>query len=928
MRKRYFNRKRSGALILSVTMALSLPAGSLGASAQTLPEGGLCEHHTEHDAECGYQPEQREAACVHEHDASCYEADPTASPSDASRLNCKHQCDNDCGTVVTDPGKACGYVCQVCQEEGQEAQAGQEKLPAGEASTASPSDAQREDEDENLKRGRIVSWEWVGREDGKESGKLVLHVLEGKKLSLEDVLAQLPEQILAKIKPYETEDGEETASPAVARRARAAKLVLAEEEEEVTFDGLQWQSDSFPEEGAGNGQYVFRADLPEGYSLTGSAKALSMVVEIRVGGKASIGDVAYDTMADAFNAAQAGDVIVMQADAAEDLRLGTNPVSDVNAPAVQNLIDIPDDLTLDLNGHTFTGESSYPLGLYQVSGFTITDSAFLENGAADEEAGETELGSGAEDTAEAVQGQIQGDNGKTSAIYAKDTDGLVIEAGIIGGLKRGLELAGTECTITGGEIEGSSYGVYVGTGSQLSVEDGTFKGGNGGNDRAALFVAKNSESVTLRGGTYEGGAAAVRAIGTRTVADLLADGYGYLDEQDEVITDQNILFGNVIEEKVTVGESDIEIIPGEVVVDLSTDTVTYGYSRQPVFTASAAGAEGFKWYEETAAGNVLAGEGDTYTFPTGRNAGTYTFYCEAVVNGETKTSEKLTITVEKAETSINNRGYELAYEYTGDPVPDPADSFAATSNMPLTFTWYDEAGEEMDKAPEAAGTYTLAVRAEETDNYLGAEEEFTVIILEAGEEPGGSGGGSGSGGSGGSSGGSSGGGGGSSSGGASPSAGPAADPGVTSPDSQKGYVNTVKGILTGNPGEGYSHWVSDLIGWKLYYPNGTYAAGTISTTEAGQTIETVKWEKVNGTWWAFGADGYTESGWILDQGSWYWQDANAGMLTGWQVIAGKWYYFDTTGINRPTGAMYHGEYTPDGYWVAADGAWDGREKQR
>ena len=90
MRKRYFNKKRSGALLLSMTMALTLPGGSLGASAQTLAEGGLCEHHPEHTAECGYRPEQTETACVHEHDDSCYEADSAASPSDARRLDCKH----------------------------------------------------------------------------------------------------------------------------------------------------------------------------------------------------------------------------------------------------------------------------------------------------------------------------------------------------------------------------------------------------------------------------------------------------------------------------------------------------------------------------------------------------------------------------------------------------------------------------------------------------------------------------------------------------------------------------------------------------------------------------------------------------------------------------------------------------------------------
>lgn len=64
------------------------------------------------------------------------------------------------------------------------------------------------------------------------------------------------------------------------------------------------------------------------------------------------------------------------------------------------------------------------------------------------------------------------------------------------------------------------------------------------------------------------------------------------------------------------------------------------------------------------------------------------------------------------------------------------------------------------------------------------------------------------------------------------------------------------------------------------------------------------------------------------------------MLTGWQYINDKWYYLtpsaaqpswiqDTqTGkwvysnvLPHPYGSMYVNEYTPDGYFVGADGAW-------
>ena len=42
------------------------------------------------------------------------------------------------------------------------------------------------------------------------------------------------------------------------------------------------------------------------------------------------------------------------------------------------------------------------------------------------------------------------------------------------------------------------------------------------------------------------------------------------------------------------------------------------------------------------------------------------------------------------------------------------------------------------------------------------------------------------------------------------------------------------------------------------------------------------WEKVNGRWWAFGAEGYLSTGWIYDtlhQG-WFYMDENQSKLTG------------------------------------------------
>ena len=65
-----------------------------------------------------------------------------------------------------------------------------------------------------------------------------------------------------------------------------------------------------------------------------------------------------------------------------------------------------------------------------------------------------------------------------------------------------------------------------------------------------------------------------------------------------------------------------------------------------------------------------------------------------------------------------------------------------------------------------------------------------------------------------------------------------------------------------------------------------------------------------------GRETYPASQWMEIGGRWYYFDAQGYMATGWVNVNGVYYYLDTT-----SGAMYASRYTPDGYWVDADGAW-------
>lgn len=249
--------RRLLSLALSMAMVLSvLPMPSIAAEGD-----GLCEHHCEHTAGCGYVAavEGHDCGhvcgeecytvttdCQHVHDESCYsdgvlpaegeEKEPdkcTHACSEESgcvtKVNaCVHTAHDGCGYVEAVAGSPCTYQCDLC-------------------TGASEPELLLEDT-------VLTDWEWVDPDEWlDETGSFAMPgVTEDYPAYFEDVVEYLPTQITALI------DGVE-----------------------VTLDLGVWECDDYPmETGTSQGEFVFTATLPEGYVLADGSNTLPLPVTV------------------------------------------------------------------------------------------------------------------------------------------------------------------------------------------------------------------------------------------------------------------------------------------------------------------------------------------------------------------------------------------------------------------------------------------------------------------------------------------------------------------------------------------------------------------------------------------------------------------------------------------------------------------------
>ncbi|MDD6057387.1 MAG: DUF6273 domain-containing protein [Clostridiales bacterium] len=102
---------RSGKRWLALLMSLCLIGTMIPVTARaenSSPDTRLCEHHTEHTEDCGYEAPASGHECEHEHDDECgYAAGHT----------CEHVHTSECGYVESSEGSPCTFVCDICGNE-------------------------------------------------------------------------------------------------------------------------------------------------------------------------------------------------------------------------------------------------------------------------------------------------------------------------------------------------------------------------------------------------------------------------------------------------------------------------------------------------------------------------------------------------------------------------------------------------------------------------------------------------------------------------------------------------------------------------------------------------------------------------------------------------------------------------------------------
>lgn len=105
-----------GILLAAAVIFQTMPFDGTAVSASGGGQNGLCEHHTEHTADCGYREAEPGHDCTHAHTEECYRTVEGEDGSATKELGCHHAHDESCGYREAAEGSPCSFVCEICNE--------------------------------------------------------------------------------------------------------------------------------------------------------------------------------------------------------------------------------------------------------------------------------------------------------------------------------------------------------------------------------------------------------------------------------------------------------------------------------------------------------------------------------------------------------------------------------------------------------------------------------------------------------------------------------------------------------------------------------------------------------------------------------------------------------------------------------------------
>ena len=433
------------------------------------------------------------------------------------------------------------------------------------------------------------------------------------------------------------------------------------------------------------------------------------------GGKVTVDDgQTYSSIEEALEKAREKATIQLTGDI-------TTKISSTNS--ADAVITRSQDVTLDLNGHTWTfnatsssRNASGTPDLIHIKQGTLTikgDGAIVYNGS----------------------GNYAG-----ACLFAEDGK-VVIESGTFSSnVSAPLYIGGAAAEIKGGTFRNTAGG------NAITMHHGSLTMSGGEIEQGSLTVEqKDGTDVDLTGGTF-----AKIKMTDGAVKDVLGAQYGFRkssnNNKGDWITSLNQLEGSEItnvqvDQKPFVSLTLTATSGGNSVSSGETVEFSYAGERKYDLTASVNGTapSSFQWaysYNGGERKTLADAQGTTYSFSNNSPAGTYTYYAGATVDDYTEWEEfSITITPITGG-KIENKSFPTQYTY-GDSIETPTDGNTyfnlvngPSADVPLTwtYTWYKDSVADANKVtPTNAGSYILRVEASDGPNYT-ASGDIPVTI--------------------------------------------------------------------------------------------------------------------------------------------------------------------------------------------------------